>query len=163
MEARVYEIVKQVCPDIENVHIPLSANRFHCYVQVKKRRAGVGKEVILATLPCDARIKHVFVVDDDIDIFDDRQVLWAVGTRTQWNRDVYILPDLPMSSLDPSLSSPGTIGCRGGIDATMPLPLRPGLPHHFAAVNAVPPEVDERVKVEDYASAEQLQKFRGTF
>lgn len=163
MEARVYEVVRQVCPDVTNVHIPLSAHRFHCYVQVKKTRAGVGKEVILAALPCDIRIKHVIVVDEDIDIFDDKQVLWAIGSRTQWNRDVYILPDLPMSALDPSLSAPGTYGCRGGIDATKPLPLGPGLPNHFAQVNRVPPQVMERIRVEDFVEESKLRSFRGTF
>ena len=72
---------------------------------------------IMAAFTGHPSLKQVIVVDEDIDIFDDRQVEWAVATRFQGNRMLRV-PDAAGSSLDPSTS--GTTW-KVGIDATMPL------------------------------------------
>jgi len=67
----------------------------------------------------------VIVVDEDIDIQDWRQVEWAVATRVQAGRDVYIYTGLPSSSLDPSARQvPGqrATSDKVGVDATIPWP-----------------------------------------
>jgi len=61
----------------------------------------------------------VVVVDDDIDIFDEEQVLWAIVTRMQADRDVFTVPDAMGTLLDPSASDAMT--AKMGIDATKPL------------------------------------------
>lgn len=163
IEAKIYNIVKSVIPELQNVHVPLSGKRFHAYLQIDKTRPGIGKDAILAALPCYPRLKHIFAVDKDIDIFDDRQVLWAVATRTQWDKDVYILPGGTVSPLDPSVPSPGTVGCNGGIDATLPPPIAPGLPNYFQAVNKVPDEVMKEFQLNRFVDKGSIACMPETF
>ena len=163
LEARVYQIVKQLVPELVNVHFPLSGHRFHAYLQLSKTRPGIGKDAILAALPCDSRLKHVIAVDDDIDVFNEAEVLWAVATRTQWDKDLVVIPGASIFPLDPSAPYPGTFGTKGGIDATCPPPLDIGMPRQFQATNKVPDEVAGRVRVEDYVDEGSLAKFPGSF
>ena len=79
--------------------------------------AGDGMNAIMAAFTGHPSLKHVIVVDEDIDIFDDRQVEWAVATRFQADRMLRI-PGAAGSSLDPSAE--GTTW-KLGIDATIPL------------------------------------------
>lgn len=159
MEARIYSIVKSNIPELLNVFIPLSGRRAHVYIQVKKTRAGIGKEVIMATLPCDRRLKHVFVVDEDVDIFNESEVLWSIAYRTQWDKDLVIVKGSVAGPLDPSVGYPGEVGARGGIDATLPPPIGPGLPRCFEIVNKAPDDVAGRIKIEDFVDTNQLEKY----
>jgi 2,5-furandicarboxylate decarboxylase 1 len=73
---------------------------------------------MLAAMANNADIKHVIIVDDDIDIFDMEQVEWAMATRFQGDRDLLVIPRIQVSNLDPSALGFGT---RVGFDATAPL------------------------------------------
>ena len=73
----------------------------------------------MVALTTDFRLKHVFVFDDDIDIFDEEQCLWALATRTQWDRDIMVFPNTRSSPLDPTV--PYELGTKGGIDCTKPV------------------------------------------
>jgi len=159
MEARIYNIVKSVVPELLNVFVPLSGRRAHVYMQVKKTRPGIGKEVIMAALPCDRRIKYVFVVDEDIDLFNESEVLWSIAYRTQWDKDLVIVTGAVAGPLDPSVAYPGEVSTRGGIDATLPPPIEPGLPRYFEMVNKAPDDVAARIKIEDFVDTSQLGKY----
>lgn len=63
-------------------------------------------------------MKQVIVVDEDVDIYDDRQVEWAVATRFQASRGLLVVNNAAGSSLDPSAE--GTTS-KVAIDATRPL------------------------------------------
>jgi 2,5-furandicarboxylate decarboxylase 1 len=94
---------------------------WHIVAAIKKQ-PGDGKNAIMALLSI-ADIKHVTIVDDDVDVFDPTDVEWAVATRVQADRDVVIVPNARSKPLDPSL--PPTIGkipttAKMGIDATIP-------------------------------------------
>ena len=65
-------------------------------------------------------MKKVTIVDEDIDIFDDRSVEWAVATRFQADKDLVILSNVQGSSLDPSAQKSG-LTSKLGLDATKPL------------------------------------------
>src|SRR5438105_4317873 len=94
---------------------------WHIVVSIKKQ-PGDGKNAILALLSV-ADIKHVTIVDDDIDVFDPTDVEWAVATRVQADRDVLIVSNARSKPLDPSLPpTPGRIPttAKMGIDATVP-------------------------------------------
>jgi len=65
----------------------------------------------------DPYLKTLIAVDDDIDLTDDSQVMWALATHFQPHRDVVIIDGLPGNALDPSASSVGTTS-RMGLDAT---------------------------------------------
>lgn len=159
MEARIYNIVKQVVPEVMNVYVPVSGRRNHVYVQVKKTKPGLGKEVIMATLPCDSRMKHCIVVDEDVDLFNEEDILWSIAYRSQWDQDMVVVKGAAVFPLDPSLPEPGNIGTRGGIDATMPPPIETGKPRHYQFVNKAPKEVDEKIQIEDFVKGDLLDKF----
>jgi 2,5-furandicarboxylate decarboxylase 1 len=117
VEGRILSAVKSLVPGAKNVYMPPSGcGRFHCYVQIKKLREGEGKNAILAALSAYEVIKHVIVVDDDVDIFNEEEVLWAVATRSQWHRDLVVIAGARGVPLDPS--SIAGFSTRGGIDAT---------------------------------------------
>ena len=63
------------------------------------------------------------MVDGDVDIYDPAQVEWAMATRFQADRDLYVFPDRPGSSLDPSGTHvPGrkSLTAKMGLDCTIP-------------------------------------------
>jgi 2,5-furandicarboxylate decarboxylase 1 len=95
---------------------------WHIVASIKKA-PGDGKNAIMALLSI-ADIKHVTIVDDDIDVFDPVDVEWAVATRVQADRDVLIVPNARAKPLDPSLPLPlhGKVPttAKMGIDATIP-------------------------------------------
>lgn len=159
LEARIYDIVKQVVPELMNVFVPISGRRNHVYLQVKKTRPGIGKEAIMAALPCDSRLKHVIVVDEDIDLFNESDVLWSVAYRSQWDKDLVVVKGAAVFPLDPSLSAPGNIGTRGGIDATCPPPIGPGLPRYYQMKNKTPDDVAERIHISDYVNPDHIGKY----
>jgi 2,5-furandicarboxylate decarboxylase 1 len=94
---------------------------WHIIAAIKKV-PGDGKNAIMALLSI-ADIKHVTIVDDDIDVFDPVDVEWAVATRVQADKDVMIVSNARSKPLDPSLPpTPGRIPttAKMGIDATIP-------------------------------------------
>jgi 3-polyprenyl-4-hydroxybenzoate decarboxylase len=66
-----------------------------------------------------ANSKHVFVVDPDIDIFDDAQIDWAMATRFQADRDLVVETGFRTLPLDPSLQG-SRVGAKAGFDMTLP-------------------------------------------
>jgi UbiD family decarboxylase len=70
-------------------------------------------------LGVDHYLKLVVVVDDDIDVFDETDVLWALATRMQADRDLVVVPASLGAILDPSASADG-LTAKLGIDATRP-------------------------------------------
>jgi UbiD family decarboxylase len=143
IEAIAYESIKRVVPGVQNVCMPMSGcSRFHLYVQIKKQKASDGRDAILTGILADPRIKHVFAVDDDVDIFDEKHVLWAVATRSQWDRDLIVVPDLTGGLRDPSAGDPRS--AKGGIDATKPL----AKDMVFPLENYLPAEITEKISVE---------------
>ena len=95
-------------------------------------------------------MKHVIVVDHDIDIFNDQRVQWAVGTRCQADRDVLIVSNVGGSDLDPSDLKDG-VTAKMGIDATAKPRLDAFTPKH-----RVPKDVFDRLDLKDYVPASWL-------
>ena len=140
-------------PGVVAVHMPVSGNaRLHAYVQLRKSNDGEPKTVIATALSSDYRLKHVFVVDEDVNIFDDAEVLWAVATRSQWDKDLMVLPGMMGTRLDPSAND--IITTKGGIDATKPVD-----PHSFAQRIRIPEAVLTRVKLEDFLEPGDMKQF----
>ena len=93
--------------------------RYHLFVKLRKRLQNEAFNVISAAFASHFDVKHVVVVDDDIDVHDPQQVEWAVATRFQADRDLVILPRSQGSRLDPSTDDGN--GAKMGLDATKPL------------------------------------------
>jgi 2,5-furandicarboxylate decarboxylase 1 len=151
IEAYLYNRIKAVVPGVAAVHMPVSGTaRLHAYVQLRKSNDAEPKTVIATALSSDYRVKHVVVVDEDVDIFRDDQVLWAVATRSQWDKDLVVIPGMMGTRLDPSGN--GIITTKGGIDATKPSDV-----HAFPQRLLIPKSVLERIRLEDYLDPEALR------
>ncbi|HBA40215.1 MAG TPA: UbiD family decarboxylase [Deltaproteobacteria bacterium] len=88
----IYRAVKQYVPGVKNVNIP-SHGRMYCYISIKKETEMDVKRAALAALNVEPfNLKTVVVVDDDIDVFNDAEVLWAIGTRCHMEKDLTLLP-----------------------------------------------------------------------
>jgi UbiD family decarboxylase len=119
-EAEIHNAVSRVIPNVTGVHVPLSGtSSFTAYVAIKQSRPGEAKHVIPIVLGVDHYLKLVIVVDDDIDVFDESDVLWAVATRMQADRDLVTIAGSLGAMLDPSADDRG-ITAKLGIDATRP-------------------------------------------
>jgi UbiD family decarboxylase len=116
-ESEMAQKLKDRFPSVTSVHYPNSGTHFHCYVSVRQRRPGEARQVMLGLLGWDPYLKTVIAVDDDVDITNDQEVLWALATRFQPAQDLFMVDGLPGSALDPSSSSVGTTS-RMGLDAT---------------------------------------------
>lgn len=90
----------------------------HGVVSITKQKEGDAVNAIMAALGSHPSMKMVTVVDRDIDIFDDREVEWAVATRFQGHKGLVVIENARGSSLDPSADETTT---KVGIDATKPI------------------------------------------
>jgi UbiD family decarboxylase len=119
-EAEIHNALTRVIPNVAGVHVPLSGtSSFTAYVAIKQGRPGEAKHVIPIVLGVDHYLKLVIVVDDDIDVFDESDVLWAVATRMQADRDLVTIAGSLGAMLDPSADERG-VTAKLGIDATRP-------------------------------------------
>ncbi len=141
MEANYLRVVKGAVPEVKAVRV---AAPFTLFISLQKTYEGQAKSAMIAAFAADLYLKHAIVVDHDIDIMNLQHVLWAMATRTQAERDVFIIPKARGSSLDPSAEPLGVYD-KMGIDATA----KPSL-ENFPPVNRVPKEVMDRIRLEDY-------------
>jgi 2,5-furandicarboxylate decarboxylase 1 len=142
-EAALLKAVRGAVPTVKDVCMPVSGNsRFHAYISIAKRAPAQAKNAICAAFASDMLLKHVVVVDDDIDVFDEEAVLWAISNRFQADRDLVVIANAQGSELDPT-AGPGGVNAKMGLDATKPLT---GFPPDLR----VPEEVMKRIRLEDY-------------
>jgi 2,5-furandicarboxylate decarboxylase 1 len=141
MEANLYRAVRAMVPSVKAVRVP---GPFTCYVSIEQRLPGQAKNAILAVLGADLYMKRVVVVDHDVDVFDDRQVNWAIATRCQPDRDITIVTHARGSDLDPSTKEDGFTG-KWGVDATAKPSLAAYTPRH-----RVPADVWQRITLTDF-------------
>ena len=92
----------------------------HCVVSVRKVRDGDGKNVLMAVFSAHPSLKHAVVVDEDVDPFNLQEVEWAIATRFRGDRDLVVVKDATVSTLDPT-AGPEGLGCKVGVDATKPV------------------------------------------
>ena len=88
-------------------------------VAIKQRAYGEARSAIATLFGSIMRLKHVYVFDEDVDIHDDRQVDWALGTRFQADQDLVVLQGMLGMTMDPSLNGRKT-GAKSGFDCTKP-------------------------------------------
>lgn len=116
-EPRIFKAVSEVTT-VKNVVLTEGGCCYlHAVVQIEKQTEGDGKNAIMAAFASHTSLKHVVVVDDDIDIFDMKDVEFAIATRVKGDMDIMIIPHVRGSSLDPRGATDGTT-TKVGIDAT---------------------------------------------
>ena len=96
-----------------------SGGCFHARVALKQRSPGDARNAIAAVLGSFMNVKHVFVVDEDIDIFDDAQMDWALASRFQADRDLVVLEGMRLPPVDPSMGN-ARVSAKAGFDLTIP-------------------------------------------
>jgi 2,5-furandicarboxylate decarboxylase 1 len=142
-EAALLKAVRQTVPTVRDVCMPVSGTcRFHAYISIAKRAPAQAKNAICAAFAADMLLKHVVIVDDDIDVFDEERVLWAVANRFQADHGLVVIASAQGSELDPS-ASPGGVNAKMGLDATKPLT---GFPPELR----VPDEAMKKIRLEDF-------------
>jgi 2,5-furandicarboxylate decarboxylase 1 len=105
--------------------------RMHAVVSLKDAQPGTAFHAAMAVFATLAPVKQVVAVDDDVDIFDDEEVGWAIATRFQADEDLMIVPRARGGGLDPSANSDGTTA-KLAIDATV----GPARREHYARMRA---------------------------
>jgi UbiD family decarboxylase len=143
-EGSLFNLIRGIVPTAKAVYFPISgACRFNCYISIDKKVDGETKQAALAALGgCDF-VKHVVVVDADINIYNEEEVLWAVATRVQADQDVDIIKNVKGNTLDPSQTD-NIMTAKMIIDATRPVQ-RP-----FEARVEVPKTAMANTRLEDF-------------
>jgi len=135
-EARMLKVLRGHYPSVRAVSYPQSGTcRLHCYISMKPSAEGQARNVALLALGEDLALKLVVVVDDDVDVYREPEVLWAVATRMQADRDLSVIPNAMGAILDPSTRDGVT--AKVTVDATRPVT---GFPRR----HTLPPEAIAR-------------------
>ena len=122
-EPIIQEGVGKVVPRVAGVRLTEGGCAWlHAVVAIEKHTEGDGKNAIMAAFAAHTSLKQVTVVDADVNVWDDREVEWAVATRFQADRGLVVLQGVRGSSIDPSA---GETTAKMGIDATRPLNAKP--------------------------------------
>lgn len=131
-------MIKKNVRGIKGIHLPPSGcGRVICYISIKKEFDNEPRKVAMQAFVEMPNLKLAVVVDDDIDVFNERDVLWAVGTRTHWDKDLDVIRKV--QTFRDWLGDAVAI-----IDATRPLD------GDFPKRNEIPQEVIDRVDVSKY-------------
>jgi 2,5-furandicarboxylate decarboxylase 1 len=146
--AAIRQALKTAGVQVKDINVTLGGCAFwHAVISIKKQ-PGEGKNALLAALSV-MDLKHVVVVDDDIDVHDPTEVEWAIATRVQGDKDVMIVSNARAKPLDPSLPQGyGVVptGAKVGIDATIP----EGIPREY--YERITYAYADRAKIDDYVN-----------
>ena len=147
----LYRAIKGVCPGLKAVNLPSSGgSRAFCYISLKNRSEGAPKQAAFAAFATETDIKHVVVVDEDIDVFNEHEVLWAMATRFEADLDMTVIPRALGAHLNPKAYGHdrlkhGPLETKVIFDCTWPLEGEP-MPKRARA----PRELVERVDLASY-------------
>ena len=137
-EARLLRTLRQHYQNVTKVAYPKSGTcRFHAYIALKNSAPGQAKNAAAVALGDDLSLKMVVVVDDDVDVLDDSDVLWAMCTRMQADDDINIIRNAMGAILDPSNNNGLT--SKMIVDATRPQ-------GRFPERHTFPPEAVKRAQ-----------------
>ena len=126
-EPTILKAVRETGVDCLDVYLtPGGSSWLHCVIKIRKKSEEDGRKAIEAAFKGHSSLKLAIVVEEDINIYDPNEVEWAIATRVQPNRDVYVYPDQIGSSLDPSADQKTRRTAKWGIDATIHNPERRG-------------------------------------
>jgi len=135
-EASIIDMVERAMPGrLLNVHAaPCGGGKFVAILQLRKNNIndeGRQRQAALLAFSAFSELKHVYLVDEDVDIFDMSDVMWAMTTRFQGDRDFIAIPGVHTHVLDPSNDpayDPSCLvhgmGCKCIFDCTVPYTMK---------------------------------------
>jgi UbiD family decarboxylase len=118
-EAHVHMRLKEMVPNLKALNFPKSGTHFHAYMSLGKTAEGQARHALMLLLGLDPYLKLVVAVDEDVDVFDEEEVMWALATRFQADTDMFMVPQVFCNRLDPS--SRDGMSAKLALDATAPL------------------------------------------
>ncbi len=120
-EGEILNALRRNLPNVRNVHVPhTTCGAFMAFVSMKKTAEGEPQMAMMATFGTELYTKYVIVVDDDVDIFNMNDVMWAVATRVRAEKDIVLIPGCKGAIIDPTSDSQTFTLTKMGIDATRP-------------------------------------------
>lgn len=120
-EPLIFGEVEKVARPREVFLTPGGCGWLHAVISISKQKENDGKRAIDAAFEAHPSLKHVVIVDDDIDVHDAKQVEWAIATRSRADMDAVVKSKVRGSSLDPTADPETELGGKMGIDATRDL------------------------------------------
>ena len=133
----------QISPEVKDVYIPPYGSGFLAVVVFDPNYEGEAKNVALAALSAYSTIKSVIVVNSDINVYDPEELIWAVLTRANLNKDLSILPHLLGHPMDPTAVE-GLV-TKSVLDATQ----LPGRPSFDRVIYEHPDDLDRYLPSQD--------------
>jgi 2,5-furandicarboxylate decarboxylase 1 len=88
---RIFDVVKRTFSNAIQINYPFSGTHFHCYLSMKDPVPGQAKQAMLLLFGLDMYLKLIVVVDDDVDVYNEQEVLWALATRFQADKDLFMV------------------------------------------------------------------------
>jgi UbiD family decarboxylase len=120
-EGEILNALRRNLPNVRAVHVPhTTCGAFMAFISIKKTADGEPQMAVMATLGTELYTKYVIVVDDDVDVFDINDVMWAVATRVRAEKDIFFIPGAKAAILDPTSDPENFTVTKMGIDATRP-------------------------------------------
>ncbi len=157
MSTAIYERLQTVGGFTDLVNVMIQPGIFAAVVQLKQRFRGEAKNVLMGALSSQyLHPKVVIAVDEDVDIFNPADVLWAINTRVNPASDVFIVNETRIHPMDPTgieVVKPGSplgwsrMGSKMGIDATKPPISEPEARLQFERIK---PINQGKIKRDDY-------------
>lgn len=141
LDAFMSRQIKQAVPDVK---LYRSGPMMVGFIQLDKKHTAQPKQAILAAFANDVYLKYVICFDTDIDLEKGSDMIWALSTRVQADRDIMVLPGVLGSDLDLSCREE-SVQTKVGIDATAK-PFRKDIP----PVAKLPDEVMRRIDLRDF-------------
>jgi 3-polyprenyl-4-hydroxybenzoate decarboxylase len=118
-EVNAWRALRAARLDPVAINFVLASNgRQHCRVALKRGAPGQARLAISALFSLPT-VKHAFIVDEDVDVFSDEEVEWAMATRFSADRDIVVATGLPGFYADPMAGKDGLIA-KAGFDCTAP-------------------------------------------
>jgi 2,5-furandicarboxylate decarboxylase 1 len=115
-EPALDSVVRRMSPRVRRVALPGAG--FAALVSMEDPRPGEARSVAIAALSFHVNTKWVAVFDDDVDVDDPAEVMWALSTRVRWDRDCLVIPGALGNRLDPA-SDPSGVQAKVIVDATL--------------------------------------------
>jgi 2,5-furandicarboxylate decarboxylase 1 len=116
-EPLLLNFVQHVSKNVVGLHIPPYGSGFTAVIAIDKSNPGEPKNVALAAFTAHVNVKWCVVVDADVDIHDPSDVMWALTTRVDWSRDIFLVPGAQGHEMDPTADTRG-VHTKIGVDAT---------------------------------------------
>ena len=116
-EPLLLNYARHVSKNVTGLHLAPYGSGFLAIVALNKKNPGEPKNVAMGVFTAHVNVKWCIVVDGDVDIYDPADVMWALTTRVDWSKDIFLVPGAQGHEMDPTADTRG-VHTKIGVDAT---------------------------------------------